>query len=185
MRGLVAVIVLAAAILAAGCGGSSSSSGTATESAATPAEDWANGVCEAFTTWQSSITEAGQAVGNNPTEQGITSAGDEIRSATQTLADDLRGLGRPDTESGQEAKAAIDQLATNLDASLQKITDAMENASGTAGAVAAASTITTTLATMGSQVGTTSQQLEQLDSQGELSDAFAQADSCAGLTTTS
>src|SRR5262245_41990542 len=137
MRWLIALVVLAAAILAAGCGGDSSSGGTANESSATPAEEWANSVCQAFASWQSSISEAGQGVTDNPTEEGITGAGDEIRSATQTLADDLRGLGRPDTEGGQEAKAAIDQLATSLDSSLEKITEAMDNASGTSGAVTA------------------------------------------------
>ena len=188
MRGLLAVIVLAAALVAAGCGGDSSSSGTGatgTESSATAAGDWANSVCQAFNDWQNSITDAGEGVRDNPTEEGIRTAGDEIRSATQTLSDDLHGLGRPDTESGQEAKDALDQLATNLDGSLQKITDAMDNASGTSGAVAAATTIGTTLAEMGTQVSTAFQQLETIDAQGELQDAFEQADSCAGLTTTS
>jgi hypothetical protein len=122
---------------------------------------------------------------DNPSEEGIRTAGDEIRSATQTLADDLRGLGRPDTPSGQEAKDEIDQLATSLDTSLQKITDAMDNSSGTSGAVAAATTIGTTLVEMGNQVSSAFTQLEQVDAQGQLEDAFQQADSCAGLTTTS
>ena len=185
MRGLIAVIVLAAATLAAGCGGGSSSSGTATEGSATPAEDWANSVCQAFSDWNSSIREATTSIGDNPTEEGIKSAGDEIRGATETLADDLRGLGRPDTESGQEAKDAIDQLATSLDTSMQKISDALDNASGTSGLVTAGTTIVNTLTEMGQQVSTTGQQLEDLDAQGELRDAFEQSDSCAGLTTTS
>lgn len=185
MRGLLAVLVLAAAIVAAGCGGDSSSDGTGTESSATAAGDWANSVCQAFNDWNSSIIEAGQGIRDNPTEEGIKGAGDEIRSATETLADDLRGLGRPDTESGQEAKDAIDQLATNLEASMQKITDAIDNASGTSGLVTAGTTIANTLTEMGNQVSTTGQQLESIDGQGELQDAFDQADSCAGLTTTS
>ena len=185
MRALLAVFVLAAAILAAGCGGDSSSGGTGTESSATAAGDWADSVCAAFASWNSSISEAGQGIRDNPTEDGIKTAGDEIRSATETLADDLRGLGRPDTPSGQEAKDAVDQLATSLDTSLQEITDAMDNASGTSGTVAAATTIGTTLVAMGNQVSSAFQQLEQIDAQGALEDAFQQADSCAGLTTTS
>ena len=186
MRGLLAVVVLAAAIVvAAGCGGGSSSGGTGTESSATAAGDWANSVCQAFNDWNSSVREAAQSVTDNPTEDGIKSAGDDIRSATETLSDDLKGLGRPDTESGQEAKDAIDQLATSLETSMQKISDALDNASGTSGVVTAASTIATTLQEMGSQVSTTGQQLENIDAQGELRDAFEQADSCAGLTTTS
>ena len=186
MRGLLTVLVLAAAIVAAGCGGDSATSGgTATEGSATAVSDWANNVCEAFNNWQSSISDAGQAVGSNPSEEGIKTAGDQIKSATQTLADDLRGLGRPDTESGQQAKEAMDQLATSLEASLQKITDAMDNASGTAGSVAAATAIGNNLVAMGDQVSTASQKLQNIDAGGELEDAFAQADSCAGLTGTS
>ncbi len=186
MRSLLAVLILSAAIVAAGCGGgSSSSSGTSgTESSATAADDWANSVCEAFVTWKNSITDAGQGIKDNPSEEGIRTAGDEIQSATQTLADDLRGLGKPDTESGQQAKDTIDQLATNLDTSLQKISDAMDNASGAAGAVTAASTIGTSLVEMGDHVSTAFQQLQDLDAGGELQSAFEQADSCAGLTTT-
>ena len=186
MRSLLTVLILSAAIVAAGCGGaSSSSSGTGTESAATAADDWANSVCEAFVNWNNSITDAGQGIKDNPSEEGIRTAGDEIQSATQTLADDLRGLGKPDTESGQQAKDTIDQLATNLDTSLQKISDAMDNASGAAGAVPAASTIGTSLVVMADHVSTAFQQLQDLDAQGELKSAFEQADSCAGLTTTS
>jgi hypothetical protein len=191
MRSFLAVLILSAAIVAAGCGGDSSSSsssssgGTGTESSTAAAGDWANSVCQAFNDWNSSITEAAQSVRDNPTEDGIKTAGDDIRSATDTLADDLRGLDRPDTESGQEAKAAIDELATSLETSMQKITDAIDNASGASGLVTAGSTIATTLTEMGSQVSTTGQQLENIDAGGELQSAFEQADSCAGLTTTS
>jgi phage-related protein len=187
MRSLLAILVLAAAIVAAGCGGgSSSSSGTSgTESSATAADDWANSVCEAFVAWNNSIRDAGQGIKDNPSEEGVKTAGEQIQTATQTLADDLRGLGKPDTESGQQAKDTIDQLATNLDTSLQKINEAMDNASGTSGAVAAASTIGTSLVEMGDHVSTAFQQLQDIDAQGELQSAFEQSDSCAGLTTTS
>jgi phage-related protein len=187
MRSLLAVLILSAAILAAGCGGGSSSSSGAsgTESSATAADDWANSVCGAFATWKNSIQDAGQGIKDNPSEEGIKTAGEQIQSATQTLSDDLHGLGRPDTESGQQAKDTIDQLATNLDTSLQKINEAMDNASGTAGAVTAASTIGTSLVTMADQVSTAFQQLQDIDAQGELQSAFESADSCAGLTTTS
>jgi hypothetical protein len=186
MRALLAVLILAAAIVAAGCGGGSSSSGgTGTESSATAADDWANSVCEAFVAWNNSITDAGQGIRDNPSEEGIRTAGEQIQSATQTLADDLRGLGKPDTESGQQAKDTIDQLATNLDTSLQKINEAMDNASGTTGAVTAASTIGTSLVEMADHVSTSFQQLQEIDAQGELQSAFEQGDSCAGLTTTS
>jgi hypothetical protein len=187
VRALLVVPLLAAAILAAGCGGgdSSSTTGSSTGSSATSAGDWANSVCEAFTTWTTAITSAGQSVKDNPTEDGLRSAGDDIKSATQTLSDELKGLGRPDTESGQQAKDTVDQLATKLDANQQKIQTAIDNASGTSGALATVSTVSATLVTMGNDLRTTFQQLDQIDGQGELADAFQQSDACAGVTTTS
>jgi hypothetical protein len=187
VRALLVVPLLAAAILAAGCGGgdSSSTTGSSTGSSATSAGDWANGVCEAFTTWTTAITSAGQSVKDNPTEDGLRSAGDDVKSATQTLSDELKGLGRPDTESGQQAKDTVDQLATKLDANQQKIQTAIDNASGTSGALAAVSTVSATLVTMGNDLRTTFQQLDQIDGQGELADAFQQSDACTGVSTTS
>jgi hypothetical protein len=61
----------------------------------------------------------------------------------------------------------------------------MENASGTTGAVNAATTIANTLVEMGQEVSTAFSKLQDIDAQGELEDAFTSADSCAGLTTTS
>ena len=166
--------------LAAGCGGDDSSSG------ASATEDWANDVCTAVTDWTTAMTSVGSSLqGGDLSKDSLDQALDDVRSATDQFAEDIRGLGRPDTESGQQAKAAIDELATNLEASLQKITDAMDNASGTAGAVAAATAIANNLVEMGNQVSTASQKLQDIDAQGELGDAFAQADSCAGLTGTS
>jgi hypothetical protein len=189
MRRFLAVPILALAIVAAGCGGGGGASegpdGTAGESSATPAEDWASSVCQAFVDWNASIQAAGQGIRQNPSEDGIRTAGEDIQSATNKLVEDLRGLGRPDTASGQQAKDDIDQLATSLDTSLQKITDATDNASGTSGAVNAASMIVSTLVQMGQEVSAAFSKLEDIDAQGELKDAFTSADSCAGLTTTS
>lgn len=182
MRALVVVSVFVAAILAAGCGGGDSSSSNG--SSATPAGDWANSVCEAFTTWTTAITSAGQSVADDPTEDRLRAAGDDIKHATKTLSGELKGVGRPDTESGQQAKDAVDELASKLDANLQKIETAINDASGASGALTAVSAVAATLVTMRNDIGTTLQQLDQIDAQGELADAFQQSDACAGLATT-
>ena len=168
--------VAAAAFLAAGCGGGNDETPSAV--------DWANSVCQAVSTWTSSIASIGQTVQQNPTQESLKTAGDDVKSATETFSDDLKSAGTPDTESGSQAKDAVDQLTTNLDDGLQKIQTAIEDASGASGALTAVSTVSSTLATMGNQVVATFQQLEQIDAQGELNDAFGQADACAGLTST-
>jgi phage-related protein len=184
MRFLLAGLVSAAVFVAAGCGGGGSSGTSATVTGApSGAQAWANSVCQAVTSWNSAITSAGASLRDNPTEEGLKSAADQIRSATKTLSDDLKGLGAPDTESGQEAKAATDELATELDQGLNKITSAVDEASGVSGALTAVSTVSSTLVTMGDQVSSTVQRLEQIDAQGELGDAFARSAACNGLGT--
>ena len=54
----------------------------------------------------------------------------------------------------------------------------MKSSSTTAGAITA---VTNTLTTMGNELTSTLTQLGQLDAQGEIEDAFKQADSCKKL----
>ena len=59
---------------------------------------------------------------------------------------------------------------------------AVSGASGVSGVLSAVTTVTATLATMGTQVKTTFTDLQGLDSNGELKDAFASSSSCDSLT---
>jgi hypothetical protein len=185
MRFLLAWLVSAAMFVAAGCGGGGSSGTSATVTGApSGAQAWASGVCQAVTSWNGAIKSAGASLKDNPTEEGLKSAADQIRSATTTLSDDLKGLGAPETENGQEAKAATDELATELKQGQDKITSAVDEASGVSGALTAVSTVSSTLVSMGDQVSSTVQRLEQMDAQGELGSAFTQSEACNGVSTT-
>ena len=103
------------------------------------------------------------------------------KSATETLSSDLKGLGKPDTQAGQQAKDSLDQLSTSLQKDVTTIENAVKGVSGVSGVVAAVSTLTTTLATMGTQVKATFTDLQGLD-KGELKDAFASSSACNSLT---
>jgi hypothetical protein len=170
--------VVLAVVLVAGCGGSSDT---------TSATDWANNFCSAITTWSGSIKSTGQSLqGGNPSESTLKSAANDITSATDKLASDLKGLGKPDTESGQKAKDAIDELASSVDDDVNEMQSAVDNkASGVSGAMAAASSVTSTLSTMGTQINSAASQLEQADAKGELQQAFKKASSCKSLTSSS
>ena len=41
------------------------------------------------------------------TQDSLKSAGDDVMSATDALESDLKDLGKPDTQSGQEAKDSM------------------------------------------------------------------------------
>lgn len=178
-RSLLAATVTVVALLAAGCGGSSDSTSTD----ASPTSEWADGLCSAINTWTASISAIGDTIKSGDiSEDSLTSAVDDAKSATETLTSDLEGLGKPDTEAGQEAKDSIDKLSTDLNTEVSTIEDALNDASGIAGYIAAAPVIATSLGTMGTDVTSTITTLQGLDAKGELESAFKDAPSCADLT---
>jgi phage-related protein len=170
------ILVLGALALAAGCG-SDKSSGTVSTT------DWANSLCSAVTTWTSSVKSAGDSLkGGNVSQDALKSAADDVTSATDTFADDLRGLGKPDTEAGQQAKASVQKLSDELKSDLQDIKSTVDEASGVSGTLNAVTAASGKVSAMGTQVQSTFSDLEQLDAKGELENAFQQADACSSLT---
>jgi hypothetical protein len=174
-----AVPVAFLALLAAGCGGSSSSSSTSADDT-TPTDQWASSVCTAITDWtdslQSSVTSL-QSGGLS--KDAIKGVADDAKSSTQTLVDDLKGLGKPDTAAGAEAQSTLNGLADDLQKDVDEITGAVDGSGTTLSMI---STVSTTLVTMGNQLSSTFTQLQSLDAKGELEDAFKSADSCSKLT---
>ena len=57
-----------------------------------------------------------QSVKSSPSKQSVSDAGDQVSQATSTLVKDLRGLGKPDTQSGAQAQKTVQQLAAALKA---------------------------------------------------------------------
>lgn len=177
-RTIVAATVAAAALLAAGCGGSSGGDG-----GTSPTATWAEGVCSAITTWTSSIKAIGDTLrSGNLSQDSLTRAGDDAKSATETFTSELEGLGTPDTEAGQQAKDSVDRLSTDIEGGVTTIEDALDGASGIGGILEAGPVIVTTLGTMGTQVSSTISSLRGLDAGGELATAFEDAPSCGELT---
>ncbi len=100
----------------------------------------------------------------------------------RTLTSDLKGLGKPDTQGGQQAKESLDQLSTSLQQNVATIETAVTGVSGARGVLGAVSTATGTFATMRTQVKTTVTDLRGLDAKGELKSAFASSSACNSLT---
>ncbi len=171
-----AVAAAAVALAAAGCGSSSSNNTTS-------AETWANDVCSAFSTWETSMKGLQTTVtSGGVSKDSINQAASDAKDATQTLAKSLKKLGKPDTTAGQQAQDDMSQLSDQLDASAQTIDDATKNVSGAAGVLTAVSTVSATLVTMGKDVSTAITNLQKLDPKGELETAFKNASSCKALS---
>ncbi len=168
--------LLAVGVLAAGCGSDEPSS---------PA-DWADGVCTAITSWTDSVKSAADPIKSGDiSEDSLQSAADDVKSATDTLESDLEGLGKPDTEAGQQAKDSLDQLSSDLSTETDTIESAVEDVSGLSDIAGAVTTVSTTLATMQTQITSAYTSLTQLDAKGELKSAFQDASSCQQLTSAS
>jgi len=162
----------------AGCGGSGGGS-TGTQSAT----DWADGVCSAISTWTDSLKSAGQSLtGGNLSKNSLESAATDVKDATSQLEDDLKGLGKPDTESGDKAKQSIDELTSNVQQDVDTMDGAIKDAQNGGSVMTAITTVTSTLSTMSTQVQKAFSDLENLDPKGELESAFKNASSCKSLT---
>lgn len=146
------------------------------------AEQWAGDLCASVNTWRDAISSATESVTSNPSRDGLEAAADDVRSATETLVDDLRDLGAPDTEAGDEARAAADELAESVEESRETVEDAVDDVSGTSGVLEAVSTVSQTISQMSTQL---SQTLDELSSLGgvddELRQGFADAEACEGI----
>ena len=178
LRVTLALAVLGAVLATAGCGGGGSSSGSS-------ADEWASGFCSALTTWTASVQSAGTSLHGNATESGLQSAAGDIMSASETLVGDLKGLGKPDTTAGQEARDAIDQLSKEVEQDVQEMQSAVDKVSGAQGALTAATSVAATLSKMGTQIGSAASKLDSADPDGELRQAFRDSSACKKLTSSS
>jgi hypothetical protein len=161
-----AVLVLVVAALAAGCGGDDEDSNAA----------WADDVCGSVSSWVDSVREAADSVTNG--EGGVDDAVDDVKSATEQLDDDLRGLEPP--EAAVQAQDTIEQLLDQLQSGVRTIESTVENASG-ADALAALSTIGATISTMSQAVQSALDDLQQADTGETLRQALEDSDNCQEL----
>lgn len=172
---VLAAVLVGVALAVAGCGGSSRNSAETTAAATT----WAGGVCGAFTDWKTTMTAIAKDVQQSPSQAKLSSALDDARSATKKLESKLRSLGAPQTDAGKQAQQELSTLADELDSGIASIQSATKQSAGVLETVSA---VSTTLVKMKDDVQSSVAKLKQLDVNGELSKAFADAPECASLT---
>ena len=177
--GLLTALAAALAVLAASCGGGSSSTTTTT---AESASAWANSICGSMSTWVTAVQKSMEPVSKGDISKStLSTAGDDLKSATTTFVDSVKALGPPDTASGQQAKDQIDTLANELSTDADTIKSALNDISSGTGITTAVATISTTAQKMSSQAQTAVTNLKNLDAKGELKSAFQNAPNCKTL----
>ncbi|HEY6075193.1 MAG TPA: hypothetical protein VIV36_00030, partial [Gaiella sp.] len=149
-RILLTAAVAALALVAVGCGGSDDDSDT------DPTAAWASDFCSAITTWTDELQTVTSEFSDtsNLSQDGLQSASDDVGSATESLVDDLRGLGAPETEGGEEIQTALDTLSTTLETEAASIEETVEGISGLTGIPSAITAVTASLSAMGTAFST-------------------------------
>jgi hypothetical protein len=102
---VVGVLVIVGAVVAARLADDDFSSVETTE--------WAESVCASLAEWRGEITSLAGVQGEL-TPEAFEEALDDAGAATDDLVDDLRRLGPPDLEAGDEAEQALDDAAEGL-----------------------------------------------------------------------
>jgi hypothetical protein len=117
-RALWVTVVLLLAV--AGCGGDDDDGGGQSAS-----EEWVSGLCSAAATWRSSLEDTVSQFGSpsDLTADSLRQAVNDGLDATETFVDDVRGLGRPETEASQEASSIVDSMADDVESTKDDLRD--------------------------------------------------------------
>jgi uncharacterized phage infection (PIP) family protein YhgE len=170
------------AIASAGCGGSDESTSETTD--ATPAGEWADGFCGAISTWTSELSDIrdGFTDLSSLSQDGLETAAEDLKTATDQLIEDIQALGAPDTESGQEIETAVDDLGSTLETELDSIESTLDETSGITELPGAVQDLAASLSAMSSAFSSTLSSIGDVDVQGELEDAFESSSACDDIT---
>jgi hypothetical protein len=117
----------------------------------------------------------------NISKDSIQTAYNEFKSATDTFVKDVKDLGKPNTQVGDQAKQEVDQLTTQINTDAQTIKSDVGNVSSVASALSVVPSVTSTLSSMTNEVKLTFHDLQMLDAGGELTTAFKNSSSCKTL----
>lgn len=178
-RALLGSFVAALALVGASCGGDDEPS--ASEASAS---EWADGFCTAVTTWTSELEEIGDAFRDPSTlsTDAVKQAARDAGAATEQFVTDVRALGAPDTEAGEQVQDSVDELADMVEQQKSEIEEAVEDASGLTGLTAAIASVGTALSSMATAFQSTLETLEAADASGELEQALEDSEACDELT---
>jgi len=161
---------------------------TADESEQTSPTAWADSVCTSLSTWQSSITAISDVSGETLTPESLKQSLSDAATATEALVGDLKQLGPPDLESGDDLKRQLDSAASEIELSFDTLKQGAEDAADTsspADFIQALAALAPQFQALLDTLSTTVDDLENAnvpeDVKSELQQAFESASSCQQL----
>jgi hypothetical protein len=152
------------------------------------ATTWADSVCTSFTSWRASITAVADVSGDTLTPESLQQSLADAATATETLVDELRALGPPDLDSGDDLKQQLDSAAAGIESSfdtLRQGAEAAAEADSPADFIAALTSLGPQFQALLDTISTTVDDLENAnvsaDAKAELQQAFESSSSCQQL----
>jgi len=174
----IAVVVLAAVIARV----------TEDDSGSPDTSAWASSVCTSLSDWRSSITALADVSGGELTKESLGEKLDTAQTATEQLVTELKDLGPPDLEAGDELKQQLDAAADGLEASYNSLktgAQAALDADTPTAFLQALAALAPEFQKLLDQIRTTVTDLQNAnvaeDAKTELQQAFADAESCQAL----
>jgi hypothetical protein len=171
----VALLLALAVALAGGCGGDDENA----------AEAWADTVCSSIRDWRTGVEENIRELSEDPgaiSADSLRDAADESLESTQSLVDELRELGAPETESGELAQQEVEELLESLEDRVARVREAAEAADeGVADILAVIASVSNEVQGAAEDARETVEDLRDIDPGGELEEAFRDTESCESL----
>src|SRR5262245_5451324 len=150
-------------------------------------EEWAGEVCTSFSDWRTSITSLADVSGEPLTPDTLRDKLDEASHATSELVTQLRDLGAPDLEAGDELRQQLDDAAEELESKYDTLRDSAEAAADAPPSefLQQLAGLAPDFAALQTAISTTVSSLQNAnvgdESKAELERAFADAPSCQSL----
>jgi len=151
---------------------------------------WADSVCTSLSDWRSSVTALADVSGGALTKESLQQKLDTAQTATEQLVTELKDLGPPDLEAGDQLERQLDSAADSLEASYDALKAGAQealDADSPAAFLQALAKLAPDFQNLLNQVTTTVGDLQSAsiaeDAAAELEQAFQDAESCQQLTT--
>ena len=150
-------------------------------------EEWADEVCTSLSDWRESITSLADVGGEPFTADTLRDKLDEAEGATTDLVTQLRDLGPPDLDAGDELEQQLDESTEELESSFEDLRESAEEAADAPAAefLQQLAGLASDFAALQAAISTTVSSLENAnvaeESKAELQQAFADAPSCQSL----
>ena len=173
--GVALVLMTLLALAAAGCGGSEPSA----------SEQWAGDVCSSVSDWQDQIEQSAAGIREqiqSPGADTLSAIESEIQDAADAstqLADELRSAEPPDTDAGEQAQREIESLATQVEDTVDKTKETIDNLPENASLTEVAQAVGPLLPSIQALATNVSVTIKSVKERGsELKEGFDKADSC-------